>query len=617
MKHRSFTVVGVVPAVITTSLALVLGCSHAAPSAPVVQGANPLAKTVEKPIPPNGKPMVPGDANAALTFSGSAQQGSGATVPVTGQRFTTARRFTVLVKPENPWALQAVVASPGTVKKGDVLLAAFYIRAEKGQRETGEARTMFVWEKQGEPWTKYSELEVSAGKEWKRVLVPITMTQDVPPETHVTLRLGYGEQIIEIADFQFLNFGDSVKISDLPRTRAVYRGIEANAAWRKEAQARIEKIRKGDVSVTVKNAAGKIMPNANVTLAQTRHAFGFGTAVSDAMISAQTPDGDKYREWVKKYCSKVVIENDLKWENFEPHPQSAKRVVGWLNANKIPVKGHNLVWGSYRYMPKDVRDIGKDKVKLAKRVNDHITQEVTAVKGQIVEWDVINEPWDNHDLTDVLGKEAMVDWFKLTKSLDPKPRLTLNDYPKLGESADIVHMNHFYDTIAFLQKQKAPLESIGFQGHFGGSMVAPEAVLKDLTRFDTFGLPITITEFDINTSDRELQAAYMGDFMTAAFSHPSVDTFIMWGFWEKAHWLPDAALFNTDWTIRPHGAVFQDLVRKTWWTNATGVTGNKGTWQGRGFYGDYDVSVTLPNGAKKTVPAKIAKGAKNAIVVTM
>ena len=234
-----------------------------------------------------------------------------------------------------------------------------------------------------------------------------------------------------------------------------------------------------------------------------------------------------------------------------------------------------------------------------------------------MEWDVINEPWDNHDFMDTLGKDAMVHWFKLAKSLDPKPRLTLNDYPKPGDSGDTAHLDHFYDTIAYMQKQKAPVEAIGFQGHFGGAMTAPEDLLKGFARIDAFGLPITVTEFDINTTDTALQAAYMRDFMTAAFSHPSIDTILMWGFWEKAHWLPDAALYNADWTIRPHGTVFQDLVRKTWWTNTGGITGDQGTWKSRGFYGTYDVSVTLPGGKKKTVPAKIIKGARNTVVVTM
>ncbi len=579
----------------------------------------PLTDTGLKPLPPGGNPMISGDATTKLRFTGSAEQGGSSPGSVSGQPFTQAVRLTATVKPTNIWDIQATANCDGALKKGDVLLATFYIRAIEGQKETGEARTAFVFEQQGEPWTKYAEQEINAGKEWKRVFIPIEMRQDAPSGgTHVCLRMGYGKQIFEIADFRFLNYGTSVKVADLPRTRAVYAGMEENATWRKDAAARIEKIRKGGVTVIVKDATGKVVPKAKVSLEMKRHAFGFGSAVSDTMISAQTPDGEKYREWVTKYCSKVVIENDLKWQGFESNPDAAKRVVQWLNDRDIQVRGHNLVWPSYRNSPDDLKSIGNDKARLAKRVDDHITAEVTALKGKVVEWDVVNEPFDNHDIQDILGEEVLVHWFRLTKSLDPEPRLTLNDYPPLDGSATTnAHLNHFYKTLTRLKAQGAPLEGIGFQGHFGGTMIPPTRVLAGLDRFGKLGLPISITEFDMNTTDEAIQAAYMRDFMTATFSHPSVDAIIMWGFWEGAHWLPDAALFRRDWSIRPHGVVFQDLTTKTWWTNISGMTDGKGSYTGRGFYGDYQITVTPPGGTAKTIPAKITKGAKNTIVVTL
>lgn len=600
-----------------------VGSSATVPATVIVgqqeKALSPLTDTGSKPIPENSTPMISGDAIAQLKFSGSAEQGSSSVVAVSGQPFQQAVRFTANVKASNIWDIQATANCDGPLKKGDVLLAAFYIRCIEGQKETGEARTAFVFEQQGDPWTKYAEQEASAGKEWKRIFIPIEMKQEPPASgTHICLRMGYGKQTFEIADFRFLNFGSSVKMTDLPRTRAGYQGMEENAPWRKEAEARIEKIRKGDVTVVVKNAAGKTVPNANLSLQMQRHAFGFGSAVSEAMISSQSPDGEKYRDWVTKYCSKVVIENDLKWPNYEGNPEAAKRVVKWLNDHDIPVRGHNLVWPSYRNSPKDIQSISGDKAQLAKRVDDHINQEVTDFKGQLVEWDVVNEPFDNHDIQDILGEDALVHWFKLTKSLDPKPRLTLNDYPPLdGSATENAHLNHFYNTLSMLKAKGAPLEGIGFQGHFGGTMIAPKNVLAGLDRFSKFGLPISITEFDMNTTDDAIQSAYMRDFMTAAFSHPSVDTIIMWGFWEGAHWLPDAAIYRRDWTIRPHGQVYQNLISKTWWTNATGLTDDKGSYKTRGFYGDYQITVTPPTGSAKTVPAKITKGANNVIVVTL
>ena len=49
------------------------------------------------------------------------------------------------------------------------------------------------------------------------------------------------------------------------------------------------------------------------------------------------------------------------------------------------------------------------------------------LKGQVIEWDVINEPNLNNDLMHILGKDRMADWFKVTAQVDPSPRLYLNE----------------------------------------------------------------------------------------------------------------------------------------------------------------------------------------------
>jgi hypothetical protein len=88
--------------------------------------------------------------------------------------------------------------------------------------------------------------------------------------------------------------------------------------------------------------------------------------------------------------------------------------------------------------------------------------------------------------------------------------------------------------------------------------------------------------------------------MIAAFSHPSIIGVLMWGFWEGQHWKPNAALWRRDWTLKPNGQVWIDLVTKHWWTNATGASNAQGVYQTRGFLGDYEVSVTAGNKTKTT-----------------
>jgi endo-1,4-beta-xylanase len=135
-------------------------------------------------------------------------------------------------------------------------------------------------------------------------------------------------------------------------------------------------------------------------------------------------------------------------------------------------------------------------------------------------------------------------------------------------------------------------------------------VLATFDRFETLGLLIQISEFDIDTSDEELKEHYTRDFLTACFSHPAVSGVMMWGFWEGAHWRPRAALWNKDWTLRPHGQAWLDLVTKEWWTHTNGVTAADGKFFTHGFCGDYEItvqsgqravtkSVPLPHGGAK------------------
>ena len=212
--------------------------------------------------------------------------------------------------------------------------------------------------------------------------------------------------------------------------------------------------------------------------------------------------------------------------------------------------------------------------------------------GQLNEWDVLNEAYAHHNLMDILGRDAMVDWFREAHAGAPGVKLFYNDYTMFRGSGPDSPSQSFYDTAKFLKDKGAPIDAIGEQGHFGGSPAGPPEIIADLDQFAKLGLPIQISEFDIDTDDTSLQADYMRDLMTAVFSHPSVIGVVQWGFWERSHWLPRAALWDKNWKLRPHGQVWVDLTTKTWWTNADGHSQTDGSYGVRGFYGDYEVTVT-------------------------
>jgi hypothetical protein len=111
---------------------------------------------------------------------------------------------------------------------------------------------------------------------------------------------------------------------------------------------------------------------------------------------------------------------------------------------------------------------------------------------------------------------------------------------------------------------------------------------------------------DINGTDEQLQADYTRDYMTLAFSHPAVTGFLSWGFWEGQGWRSDAAYFRKDWSIKPAGKVWIDLVMNKWWSRVSGQTDARGACSNRCFLGDYEITV-IYNGKSKTLRTTLKK----------
>ncbi|HEV7300628.1 MAG TPA: endo-1,4-beta-xylanase [Tepidisphaeraceae bacterium] len=222
-----------------------------------------------------------------------------------------------------------------------------------------------------------------------------------------------------------------------------------------------------------------------------------------------------------------------------------------------------------------------------------------------------------HDLMDVLGQDVMVDWYKLAQVADRERKLYLNDFgifdSGLGQNA---HQDHFFETLETLQTKGTTLDGIGIRSRIAAD-APPSEALQTLDRFSTLGLPIESTELSINFEDRQLQADYLRGFMTALLSHPNVEGVMLWGFWSGRHWRPDAALWARDWTKRPIGQAFPDLLDTTWTTKASSLTADaNGQAQVRGFLGAYDVTVTTPDGRTMTAMAGLtADGATVNVVV--
>lgn len=58
------------------------------------------------------------------------------------------------------------------------------------------------------------------------------------------------------------------------------------------------------------------------------------------------------------------------------------------------------------------------------------------------------------------------------------------------------------------------------------------------------GLPLWITEFDLDVRDDNSRADYLEDLLTLFFSTPEVEGIIFWGFWDGNMHAPIRALFT-------------------------------------------------------------------------
>lgn len=570
-------------------------------------------------LPSGGTSLLGPEPMARLGLLGQQNLARLTRVPVSGMSFTEAVRVETLERPRETWMVQLGSFTTEKVEQGDVVLVQFWARAIQGQPETGEARSLVAFATGGPDWARSFSQALGITKTWRQYSYPFTVLHSRPAnESLIAFDLGYNPQSFEVGGFQILNYRKSTPIGSLPMTKTRYAGDEPNAAWRKQADQRIDKIRKGGFTLRVLDPQGRPVRGAQVAVEQTRHAFPFGTAVAANVLTGQGADNDRYRQALKEHFNFAAIENHLKWPFWETWGrEDGVKALNWLRENRYPVRGHTIVWPGWGNLPDDVKGLEGNREGMRKRIDGRIREIIGSTKGQINEWDVANELYTNNDVFRTIPWDDVAEWFRLTHKLDPKPRLTLNDYPPLdGGDTGNPHLEFFYNKIDSLLKAKAPLQAIGFQCHFGSSVVPPERVLKGLDRFSKFGVPIVITEFDMDTVDDDLKARYMRDFMTAAFSHPNVANITQWGFWEGSHWMPNAALWRRDWTLRPHGRVYLDLIHKQWRTTLSGRTTSAGRFAGRGFFGDYRVSATV-GGRKLSGTFSVAKGAGGVATVRL
>ncbi len=404
---------------------------------------------------------------------------------------------------------------------------------------------------------------------------------------------------LKITGFTFLSYGKKVREGELPYRREDYAGRSPDAAWRKAAAERIQKYRTSAVRVAVLDKSGKTVSGAEVKIDMLRHDFPFGTAVGGNWLdlSNNTANAVRYRAELVRLFNAAGMENLYKWRSWDD-PANRKRALSWtdwLQENGLRLRGHVMVWPSWSKSPAGIKTeyekIKKDGNRaaadkwLAEAIRRHIRDIGSTLNGKIYSWDVINETAANRDYMQILGEPVMADWFRVAHEAAPEAQLVIVENSLLtGRKID-----YFMRHAKLIKDAGAPIGGLGAQGHIG--IMEPEKILTSLDQLATLGLPISITEFDVKSVDKNLQGEMFRDALTAFFSHPSVNGVLTWGFWDGQHWLTDAPFFYRDWTPKPALREYEELVFHKWWTHVSGKTDSAGIFSDRCFHGKHKVVV--------------------------
>lgn len=298
---------------------------------------------------------------------------------------------------------------------------------------------------------------------------------------------------------------------------------------------------------------------------------------------------------VKAQFNQVVPENDLKWQLIHPREGAdgynfgpADAFVDFGLKNNLYLVGHTLVWHSqtptwvfagtnpppagttgaprggfgrgFYSGPRASRD------ELLQRMRDHIHTVVGRYKGKIKVWDVVNEALSdggtnvlrNSLWMEIIGPDFIAKAFAYAHEADPDAILRYNDYGLENPAK----RRKLITLIKSLQEQHVPVMAIGSQTHVNVSSPSFEQEDQALSEMETLGLPIHITELDVNgaqsgqrgtgadiasnaattqgglvsDADRKLADAYAGLFRAFVKHDKSVKVVTFWGVNDAVSW---------------------------------------------------------------------------------
>ncbi len=390
--------------------------------------------------------------------------------------------------------------------------------------------------------------------------------------------------------------------------------------------------RKAERKIRFKDRNGNILSNTSVQVKLVNHQFLFGCGAFDSLPAAAEDDQKKidiYHD--KNMPSKSYFEDRMDkwfevfnygtlpfyWGGFEPKEgevltDSRMRAAKMLQKKHVKVKGHPLCWHTV------CADwlMEYDNATILQKQLDRINREVTAFRGVIDMWDVINEVvimpvFDRYDnaitrICKELGRVRLVkEVFDAAKSANPDSTLLINDF-NLSESYRIL--------IDGCLNSGVPISAIGIQTHQHQGYMGREKLEDILERFSVFGLPLHFTENTLVSGDimpkdiedlndyqvdewpstpegEERQKKEWAEMYRILFEHPLVEAVTGWDFADGAWLGAPSGLIRKDNTTKPAYHELKRLIHEEWHTEGELRTDEHGIVLLDGFKGDYEITL--------------------------
>ncbi len=284
---------------------------------------------------------------------------------------------------------------------------------------------------------------------------------------------------------------------------------------------------------------------------------GAGSGGFPAKFAGNIDTRGSIRSDFATYWNQFSPENAGKWGSVQPNSQDSfnwtalDAMYKYANDHGIVFKQHNFIWGSQQpgWTANLTTSTGPPAVQnwmnafCARYPNTRLI-------------DVVNEP-PPHTTPKYLnaiggagtsGYDWIANAFKWARQACPNAILILNDYNNVEQAGDV---QHTIDIVNAIKKVGAPIDAIGCQTH--GAANLSSATLK--TNIDKLssgsGLPVYITEYDLNIADDAKQASVMQDQFTMFWNEANVKGITYWGYLVGATWETNTGLLQSNGTPRP------------------------------------------------------------------